>query len=52
MKEGDTVRRGQVLITGILESKYPEFGSKQVHAIGEVVARTWYEIKKKFLKLK
>ena len=52
VKEGDTVRRGQVLITGILESKYPEFGSKQVHAIGEVVARTWYEIKKEVPKIK
>lgn len=46
VKEGDTVKKGQVLISGILESIHPEFGSKQVHAMGEVIARTWYEVKK------
>jgi similar to stage IV sporulation protein len=29
-----------------MESLHPEFGTKQVHAMGEVIARTWYEIKK------
>lgn len=52
VKEGDTVKRGQVLISGSLESLYPEFGSKQVHAMGEVMARTWYEIKKEVPKVK
>lgn len=46
VKEGDTVKKGQVLISGILESLHPEFGTKQVHAMGEVIARTWYETKK------
>lgn len=46
VKEGDTVKKGQVLISGVLESIHPEFGSKQVHAMGEVLARTWYEFKR------
>ncbi|HEY8422688.1 MAG TPA: sporulation protein YqfD [Thermoclostridium sp.] len=46
VKEGDTVKKGQVLISGVLESIHPEFGSKQVHAMGEVLARTWYEAEK------
>ncbi|NLY18570.1 MAG: sporulation protein YqfD [Clostridiaceae bacterium] len=46
VRKGDTVTKGQVLISGNLESFYPEFGEKQVHAMGEVIARTWYEIKK------
>ncbi len=46
VKEGDTVVKGQVIISGNLESVHPEFGTKQVHALGEVAARTWYEIKR------
>lgn len=46
VKQGDTVVKGQILISGIMESIHPEFGTKQVHAMGEVIARTWYEIKK------
>lgn len=46
VKEGDTIIKGQILISGNIESIRPEFGVKQVHAIGEVVARTWYEVKK------
>ena len=46
VKEGDTVVKEQVLISGNIQSIHPEFGTKQVHAMGEVIARTWYEIKK------
>jgi len=46
VKAGDTVKKGQVLISGVVESIHPEFGSKFVHAMGEVLARTWYEVKK------
>jgi similar to stage IV sporulation protein len=44
-KEGDTVVKGQILVSGNIESIYPEFGTTQVHAMGEVIARTWYEVK-------
>lgn len=43
VKEGDTVKKGQVLVSGRLQSKNPEFGTRDVHALGKVVARTWYE---------
>jgi len=46
VKEGDTIIKGQILISGNVESIRPEFGAKQVHAIGEVMARTWYEVKR------
>lgn len=46
VKQGDTVVKGQILISGNMESIHPEFGMKQVHAMGEVIARTWYEIRK------
>ncbi|ANX00542.1 sporulation protein YqfD [Thermoclostridium stercorarium] len=45
VKEGDTVKKGQVLISGVMESKNPEAGTRYVHAMGEVLARTWYEVK-------
>ncbi len=43
VKEGETVRKGQVLVSGKLESKNPEFGSRDIHALGKIMARTWYE---------
>lgn len=43
VKEGDTVKKDQLLITGKLESVNPEFGTRNVHAQGRVIARTWYE---------
>ena len=46
VKQGDTIIRGQVLISGIIESIRPVFGARYVHAIGEVIARTWYEVKR------
>ena len=42
-KEGETVKKGQVLVSGRLESKNPEFGSRDIHALGKIIARTWYE---------
>ena len=45
--EGDTVRKGQLLVSGKIENQRPDlggdFGSKEVHALGRVIARTWYE---------
>jgi similar to stage IV sporulation protein len=43
IKEGDTVKAGQLLVAGTLEAKYPEFGTRNIHAMGRVFARTWYE---------
>jgi similar to stage IV sporulation protein len=42
VKEGETVRKGQLLISGRMESQF-EFGIKDVHAMGKIIARTWYE---------
>ena len=43
VKIGDTVLKGDVLISGIVEPK-TEFGDTRiVHAIGSVKAKTWYE---------
>ena len=39
---GDTVCRGDCLISGIMQSETAE--PRQVHAMGTVEARTWYEI--------
>jgi len=43
VKEGDTVRKGQLLISGSIPIKGAENNPKRVHAMGEVLARTWYE---------
>jgi similar to stage IV sporulation protein len=43
VQEGETVKKGQLLVSGKLESKYPELGTRDVHALGRVIARTWYE---------
>ena len=41
LKIGDTVEAGDVLVSGELESL--SSGRRQVHAMAEVYARTWYE---------
>lgn len=41
--EGDTVRKGQVLISGNIPLKGEDKKFRQVHAMGTVIARTWYE---------
>lgn len=45
VKVGQTVIKGQILITGIIENKYDNKEMKPliVHSIGIVKARTWYE---------
>jgi len=40
---GDTVKQGQVLISGNIPLKGDNAGSRLVHAMGTVLARTWYE---------
>ena len=39
---GDTVRKGECLISGTVDSETAE--ERYVHALGDVQARTWYEI--------
>jgi similar to stage IV sporulation protein len=41
--EGDSVRKGQVLISGSIPLKEGNNRFKKVHAMGTVIARTWYE---------
>lgn len=41
--KGDTVEKGQVLISGEITSEIEEIEPRYVHAMGEVTARTWYE---------
>lgn len=44
VKIGDTVTKGQLLITGKIDNvKNPELPPLIVHSIGSVKARTWYE---------
>jgi len=39
---GDTVQKGQVLVSGVIEGKYPE-DTRKVHALAEIEMRVWYE---------
>lgn len=45
VKKGDLVQKGQILISGTIESEHAE--TRLVHADGEVFARTWYTYKAK-----
>ena len=40
VKEGDTIKKGRLLIGGWLEGKYT--GTRYVHANGSVYAKVWY----------
>ena len=42
VSEGQTVKKGQLLISGIIE--HPNtIGVRYVHSMGKIIARTWYE---------
>jgi similar to stage IV sporulation protein len=42
VKEGQTVRKGQLLVSGIFD--HPQtIGVRYVRAMGQIMARTWYE---------
>jgi similar to stage IV sporulation protein len=43
VKAGDTVKKGQILISGTVPVKNQEDNPRMVHAMGVVNARTWYE---------
>lgn len=40
VKEGDVIKKGDILVAGWLEGKYT--GIRYVHATGEVIAKVWY----------
>ena len=50
VKEGDTVTKGQLLVSGVLNSQVE--GVRYVHSMGSVKARTWYEKSKEFKLIK
>lgn len=43
VQAGDTVEKDQVLISGTVPAKNQEDNPRIVHAIGDVMARTWYD---------
>lgn len=43
VKVGETVKKGQVLINGTVPVKNQEDNPRILHAIGDVMARTWYD---------
>lgn len=43
--QGDTVKKGDVLIQGWIEGKYTE--NRYVHSEGEIIAKVWYSEKEK-----
>src|SRR5699024_1077859 len=45
VKEGDVVKKGDILVAGWLEGKYTR--TRYVHATGSVEARVWYSQKEK-----
>lgn len=45
VKEGETVKKGQLLISGSVPVKNEEGSPRKVHAMGAAMARTWYESK-------
>jgi similar to stage IV sporulation protein len=47
VKVGNTVQKGQVLVSANVPNKDPKEKGRLVHAIGTVKARTWYEKSKK-----
>lgn len=43
VKVGETVKKDQVLISGVVPVKNQENNPRILHAIGDVIARTWYD---------
>lgn len=41
VKEGDTVEKGQLLVSGVIDSQVE--GIRYIHSVASVKARTWYE---------
>jgi len=45
VKEGDIVKKGDILVQGWLEGKYTD--NRYVHSEGEIIAKVWYSQKEK-----
>ena len=45
VKDGDTVKKGDVLVQGWIEGKYTD--NRFVHAEGKIIAKVWYSEKEK-----
>lgn len=43
VKTGDTVKKGQLLVSGTIPSRYEGQEPRLVHSVASVLARTWYE---------
>jgi len=43
VKAGDTVTKGQILVTGLIPLHNEEGSRRLVHSIADITARTWYE---------
>ncbi|NSW91802.1 MAG: sporulation protein YqfD [Firmicutes bacterium] len=43
VKEGDTIVKGQLLVSGVMENEREPGQKRLVHSIAEIKARTWYE---------
>ncbi|NLY44278.1 MAG: sporulation protein YqfD [Clostridiaceae bacterium] len=41
VKKGDTIKKGQLLVSGVMDSKVQ--GIRYTHAVASIRARTWYE---------
>lgn len=44
VKVGDTVTKGQLLVSGTIKGKYEDQQPRKVHSLAVITARTWYEI--------
>ncbi len=51
VKAGDTVKKGQLLVSGLLENKNDKTQTMLVHSMAEVKARTWYEADSKIINI-
>lgn len=51
VKAGDTVKKGQLLVSGLLENKNNTTETMLVHSQAEVKARTWYEADSKIISI-
>lgn len=43
VKNGDTVLKGQTLVTGVIKNKNEGEAPRLVHSLADIEARTWYE---------